>query len=226
MTQWSRPKTLRSPKGLIGLTSRPAGEGEGLKFEQIGPNDFAFKPIAGEMICSHIAFLRDWATAAINLEGKDPAQYQKIIEESAFTDRAHCAALMLKKLEDVEGDLIDVEQCSDADAVRRNALNAINHALVLAFYVHALTVADNEAAIFTGTRISRSLGLNSRAANTARHAERDREWLRWNAEAKQIWERHPKLSRQAVASRVKKNLGLDEAVRTIAKRLTKPVMAR
>jgi hypothetical protein len=210
MRRSTKSKTLRSPKDLIGVTTRPASEGEGLKFEQIGSNQ------------ARIAFLRDWADTAIRNNGKDPAQYQKIIGESAFADRAYWAACMLKRLDDIEGDLAFVEHCSDAVSVRRIALNAIHHALVLASEFHMLTVADNEAAIVTGTATSRGLASKRAVVNADRHAKRSRVWKRWKVEAKKIWERHPALSRQAVASRVKKNLGLGEAVRTIAKRLKKP----
>ena len=115
-----------------------------------------------------------------------------------------------------------IERLRDADSLRRIALHAINLALVLASEFHALTIADNERPIFTGTRNAQNLRQSSSAANVVRQKKRSREWARWNAEAAQIWARHPRLSRQAVAQQVKVKLGLGERVRTIAKRLKKP----
>ena|SRR6516225_3636031 len=129
---------------------------------------------------------------------------------------------MLKRLDGIEGELRLIERLRDADSLRRIALHAINQALVLASEFHALTIADNERPIFTGTRSAQNLRQSSSAANVARHKKRSREWARWNAAAAEIWTRHPRLSRQAVAQQVKVKLGLAERARTIAKQLKKP----
>jgi hypothetical protein len=204
------PKTLRSPNNLIGVTTRPATKAEGQAFAQLGSNK------------TLIAFLRRWASGAVQNDAKDPAQYEKIIEESSAADRAYFAARVLKRLDGIEGDLKFVDRLRDADLLRQIALRVIHEALALASEFHALTIADNERPIFTGTRNAQNLRESSGLANTARRSERSREWAGWNAKAAQIWERHPKLSRQAVAQQIKIKLNLDERDRTIAKRLKKP----
>jgi hypothetical protein len=227
--------TLRSPKGLIGVTERPAGKGEGFKVEKISPPAFKWtaRDVTGDTIRAHIAVLRNWVTF-IGFGDDDEAtppelprkRDRRVTEAVTFADRADWARRVLKRLDDVERDLIDVEESSDTDAVRRHAFTAIYNAVVLSSEIHNLTVADNEAAIFTGTRISRGLKAASEAANKRRKTAQSSEWTRWNAEAHNIWERHPKLSRQAVAAQIRTNLRLAVKVRTIAKRLTIPVTAR
>jgi len=204
------PKTLRSPKDFVGVTVRPASEGEVQNFEQIGSNQ------------AYIAFLRNWANDAIRNDNKDPAEYQKIIGESATADRAYWASCMLKRLDDIEEDLAFIEHCSDAVTLRQIALNTIHKAFVLNSYFHGLTIADNERAIFTGAPLLRSLAERRRLVNADRHTEAVRKWGRWNDEAKIIWGRQPRLTKQAVAALIKRNLGPAEAVKTIAKKLKKP----
>ena len=204
------PKTLRSPNNLIGVAARPATETESQASDWLGSSE------------SLTAFLRSWACAAIQNDSKDPAQREKIIKESSAADRAYFAACMLKRLDGIEGGISLVKRLRDTDSLRQISLHAIHEALVLASEFHALTIADNERPIFTGTRNAQNLRDSSSSANTVRHGERSRRWARWNAEAAQIWERHPKLSRQAVAQQVKIKLNLAERDRTIAKRLKKP----
>jgi hypothetical protein len=199
-------KILRSPRDLIGSTSRPPDEGEDLG--QIGSNQ------------ARIAFLKNWATAAIRHDGKDPQQYQKIIAEPTKADRSYFAALMLKRLYDIEQDLNILDRLSDIEAIRRISLHVIHQALSLASEFHALTGTDNEMPLATGAQILEGLERRRTVANAKRHAVQSREWKKWNDEAKKIWTRQPQLSRQAVAALVKRNLRLAEAVRTIAKRLT------
>jgi hypothetical protein len=200
------PKTLRSPRDLIGISSRPLGEGEDLR--QIGSNQ------------ERIAFFKGWAIAAIRNDGKDPQQHQTIIAKSSKADRSYFAASTLKRLHEIEQELKILDRLSDTEAVRRIALHVIHQALALASEFHALTVADNEMPLATGAQILGGLERRRTVVNAKRHAVRSREWKKWNDEAKKIWTRQPQLSRQAVAARVKGNLRLTEAVRTIAKKLT------
>jgi len=205
--------TLRSPKDLIGITSREASETEGRDFGRIGSNQ------------ASIEAFKNWAVTAIRNDGKYPEQYQKIIAESAKADRSYWAALMLKRLYEIEQDLALLDRLSDADSVRRLALHVIHQTMVLASEFYGLTVSDNEMPIATGAQMLRGLETRRAIVNAKLHTIRSREWKKWNAEAKTIWMRQPQLSRQAVAMRVKANLRLTEAVRTIAKKLKKPVMA-
>jgi hypothetical protein len=204
--------TLRSPKDLIGITSRPASEAEVSEFGQIGSNQ------------ARIDFFRNWAITAIYNDGQDPEQYQKIIAESAKADRSYCAALILKRLSNIEQDLTILDRLS-AGPVRQIALHAIHQTLVLVSEFHALTIADNEMPIATGAQMLGALDQKRTVVNAERHAKRSREWKKWNEEAGRIWGRHQTWSRQAVAAHVKGSLKLTDAVRTIAKRLRKPGMA-
>lgn len=228
-------RSLRSPKDLIGVIERPAGKGEGFKVE-IDPKKSGIKwtlpDVTGDTIRSHITVLKNWATSLLIGDGSEPTlperprkRDRRATEAVTFADRAYWARRVLKKLDDVESDLINVERASDVDTVRRRALTALYGAVVLSSEIHNLTIVDNEAAIFTGTRVSRGLKAASEAANKRRKTAQSREWKRWNAEAHNIWERHPKLSRQAVAAQIRTNLRLAVEVRTIAKRLKKPVTA-
>jgi hypothetical protein len=205
-----KPKTLCSPDNLIGVTTRPATEAESQAFARLGSNE------------SHIAFLRKWASAAIQNDSNDPAQYEKLIKKSSVADRAYFAACVLKRLDGIEAGLKLVERLGDVESLRRIASQITREALTLASEIHALTIVENERPLFTGTRNAQNLRGSSSAANTARRKERSREWILWNAEASQIWTRNPSLSRQAVAQQVKVKLRLHERVRTIAKKLNKP----
>jgi hypothetical protein len=202
--------SLRSANNLISVTTRAATEAESHAFVRLGSNE------------SRIAFLRKWASDAIQNDSKAPAQYENIIEQSSTADRAYFAACMLKRLDGIEGGLKFVERLRDPDSIRRIALQVIHDALALCSEFHALTIVDNERPIFTGTRNAQNLRESSRAANAARHNERCRERAQWNDEAAQIWARNPELSRQAVAKQLKLKLRLSERERTIAKQLKKP----
>jgi len=227
-----RSTTLRSPKDLIGIIERPAGKDEGFKVE-IDPTKSKIKwtlpDVTGDMIRSHITALRNWATSLLVGDGSEPAlperprkKDRRITEAVTFADRAYWARRVLKKLDDVESDLINVERASDTDTVRRRAFIALYKAVVLSSEIHILTIVDYEKPIVTGAATRGSLARKSRIVNAARHRRHARGWKTWNAEAQKIWERQPRLSRNAVALRVKGNLRLTEAVRTIAKRLKKP----
>ncbi len=209
-TMVQKSKTLRSPDNLIGVTTRPATEAEGQAFTRLGSNEL------------HIAFLKKWASAAIQNDSNDPAQYEKLIKKSIAADSAYFAARVLKRLDGIEAGLKLVERLGDVESLRRIASQITREALTLASEIHALTIVDNERPLFTGTQNAQNLRESSSAANTARRKERSREWILWNAEATQIWTRNPSLSRQAVAQQVKVKLRLHERVRTIAKKLNKP----
>jgi hypothetical protein len=233
---------MRSPKGLIDFP--PA---RGVKLEPVGPNKFKIVEAevtdramvrvraTREMINHRITYLRDWARQMISGDGKDPAQYDKIIREAqtakrATADRAYCAARLLERLDDVEWALAEVERGPDVDrpvtevergwiqSARESARDAIFYALALASEVHALTLVDSEG----GAKQVQSLLVKNASVNAARHQERSREHARWNSAAGEIWKKQPLLSRQAVAGQVKTKLGLEEEPRTIAKRLKKP----
>jgi hypothetical protein len=227
-----RSTTLRSPKDLIGVIERRAGKGEGFKVE-IGPNNSwkKWKPldVTGDTIRSHITVLKNWATSLLVGDGSEPTlperprkKDRRAAEAVTFADRAYWARRVLKKLDDVENDLINVERASDVDSVRRRAFTALYNAVVLSSEIHNLTIADNEEPIVTGAAVRGALATKRGMVNDARHRRHARGWKTWNAEAQKIWERQPHWSRNAVAARVKGNLRLTEAVRTIAKRLKKP----
>jgi hypothetical protein len=231
-TTAQRSTTLRSPKDLIGVIERPAGKGEGFKVE-IDPKRSGIKwtlpDETGDTIRSRITVLRNWATSLLVGDGGEPTlperprkKDQRSREAVTVADRAYWARRVLKKLDDVERELINVERTSDADTVRRHAFAAIHNAIVLVTECHLLTIADNEEPIVTGAAVRGGLATKRRIVNDARHRKRAREWKTWNAEAQKIWERQPRWSQQAVAARVKRNLRLTEAVGTIAKRLKKP----
>jgi hypothetical protein len=224
--------TLRSPKDLVGVIERPAGKDEGFKVE-IGPNNAwkKWKPrdVTGDTIRSHITVLKNWATSLLVGDGGEPAlpkrprkKDRRAGETVTFADRAYWARRVLKKLDDVESDLINVERASDVDTVRRHAFTVLYNAVVLSSEIHNLTIVDNEEPIVTGAAVRGGLATKRGIVNDARHRKHARGWKLWNAEAQKIWERQPRLSRNAVALRVQGSLRLTEAVRTIAKRLKKP----
>ena len=227
-----RSRTLRSPKDLIGVIERPARKGEGFKVE-IDPTKSRIKwtlpDVTGDTIRSRITVLKNWATSLLVGDGGEPAlperprkKDRRAAEAVTFADRACWARRVLKKLDDVESDLINVERASDVDTVRRHAFIALYNAVVLSSEIHNLTIADNEEPIVTGAAVRGGLATKRTIVNDARHRKHARGWKTWNAEAQKIWERQPRWSRNAVAARVKGNLRLTEAVRTIAKRLKKP----
>jgi hypothetical protein len=216
-------KTLQSPKRLINVTSQRLHGAKHFKVEQFARNQWAFKAcdVTAKDIRFHLARLVKMSRAFLKHERKDPAQFQKLIVQSSLADRTYFAARMLKELEWLERELGNVERCWDLESVRQSALNAISDALILASIFHLLTIADNEPAIVHGTAAAIGLARKRQQANAKRHAERSREWRRWNDEAQKIWARKPQLSRQAVATRVRASLHLADEVRTIAKRLKK-----
>lgn len=227
-----RSTPLRSPKDLIGIIERPAGKAEGFKVE-IDPTKSKIKwtlpDVTGDTIRSHITVLKNWATSLLVGDGSEPTlperprkRDRRATEVVTFADRAYWARRVLKKLDDVESDLLNVERASDVDTVRRRALTALYGAVVLSSEIHNLTIADNEEPIVTGAAVRGGLATKRRIVNDARHRKHARGWKIWNAEARKIWERQPRLSRNAVAVRVQGNLRLTEAVRTIAKKLKKP----
>jgi hypothetical protein len=199
-------KTLRSPRDLVGITSRALAEGENLG--QTGSNQ------------ARIAFLKNWAATAIRSDGKDPQKYLEIIDDSAKADRGYVAALVFRRLSDIEQDLKVLDRLSDLEAIRQFSLHVIHHALALASEFRALTIVDNEMSLATGAKVLGGLETRRTIVNAKLHSVRYREWKKWNNEANKIWVRQPQLSRQAVAALVKRNLRLAEAVRTVAKRLT------
>jgi hypothetical protein len=136
-------KRLRSRKELITVTTwvptpedikRALANRGALNHEESGYT----KITVGEAIRTQIADFRKFATAAIGREGKDPSRYQAIIEGSEFADRAFCAALILKNLDDVEKSLVDVEEWGD----RETALDALFLALECAYYSRLLTITS------------------------------------------------------------------------------------
>jgi hypothetical protein len=228
----ARSTTLRSPKDLIGVIELPAGKGEGFRVEINATNSgikWTLPDVTGDAIRSHITLLRNWVTSLLVGDGGEPTpperprkKDRRTTEAVTFADRAYWARRVLKKIDDVESDLINVERASDVDSVRRRAFTALYNAVVLSSEIHNLTIADNEEPIVTGAAVRGGLATKRTIVNDARHRKHARGWKTWNAEAQKIWERQPRWSRNAVAARVKGNLRLTEAVRTIAKRLKKP----
>ncbi|MGA8612825.1 MAG: hypothetical protein WB760_14235 [Xanthobacteraceae bacterium] len=220
-------KRLRSRKDLITVATwvaTPEDAKQAADRAALSDPKYWRNPIdeAGKAIRKQIASLREFSTAAIRREGKDPSQYQDIIEGSKFADRAYCAALILKTLDDVEKSLNNVEEgWGDFTFMGQSALEALFFALECAHHLQMFTLADHEREIVTGTRTATNMRESSSRANAARSKRRNREWARWNAESARIWERHPSWSRQAVARQVKLKLELDERERTIAKQLKK-----
>ena len=78
-------------------------------------------------------------------------------------------------------------------------LYMVQAALALSRDYHLLTVAENELEISAAKKMLPALQETRQAANATRHADRSREWAKWNGAAQPIWERNPKLSAQAVA---------------------------
>jgi hypothetical protein len=227
-----RSTTLRSPKDLIGVIERPAGKGEGFKVEINATNSgikWTLPDVTSDAIRSHITVLRNWVTSLLVGDGGEPTlperprkKDRRTTEAVSFADRAYWARRVLKKLDDVESDLINVERASDVDSVRRRAFTALYNAVVLSSEIHNLTIVDYEEPIVTGAAVRGGLATKRTIVNDARHRKHAHGWKTWNAEAQKIWERQPRWSRNAVAALVKRNLRLTEAVQTIAKRLKKP----
>ena len=229
---------MRSKKGFInfppawGVKPEPIDPNKvGLGFLELTDRAVARVGIATRwMIQERITHLRDWANGMISAEARDSARYQDIIRQAKTTanvtaDRAYCAASVLERLDDVERDVDEFERElaqvkgevdeSERDLIaslRHSAYNAIYYALVLTTDVHFLTVVDNESGIAQQVALA-----ESRKTANAQNS-RSREHERWNRAA--VWE--PGLSKEKVASGVKKKLDLAEKASTIAKRLKKP----
>jgi hypothetical protein len=227
-----RSTILRSPKDLIGVIERSARKGEGFKVE-IDPTKSGIKwtlpDVTGDTIRAHVAVLRNWATSLLVGDGGEPSlpelprkKDRRAKEAVTVADRAYWARRVLKRLDDMELELISVERASDVDTARQRAFTALYNSVVLSSEIHNLTIVDNEEPIVTGAAVRGGLATKRKIVNDARHRKHARGWKTWNAEAQKIWERQPRLSRNAVALRVKGNLQRPEAVRTIAKRLKKP----
>jgi hypothetical protein len=125
-----------------------------------------------------MAYLKKTSTAALRREGKDLSRYQDIIDGSEFADRAYCAALMLKTLDGVEKELINIEDsysCGDSTSMYESALDALYLALECAYHLGLLTVADHEQEIVTGRRTAQNLRTSSSKANAERHKRRSDE---------------------------------------------------
>jgi hypothetical protein len=221
-------KRLKSPKDLIKITTWVPTP-EDAKEALANAGSLKHREItAEEAIRLEMAYLKKTSTAALRRVGKDPSRYQDIIDRTEFADRAYCAALVLKTLDGVEEQLINIEDsnsCGDSTSMYESALSALYLALECAYHLELLTVADHEREIVTGKRTAQNLRASSSKANAARRTERSAQWARWNIDAAQIWQRHPELTQQAVARQLKRKLELGDDVRTIAKRLKKPGMA-
>ena len=185
-----------SPRGLIRVRSR----------------SFRLKPpktlkLTAKFVARNLAAVRKVASAAIVTEKKDPSEQ---------ADRAYFAKCMLQNLVDL--DRFWHELGRDNPAV----LYMVQAALALSRDYHLLTVVENELEISAAKKMLPALQETRQAANATRHADRAREWAKWNRAAQPIWGRSPKLSAQAVARQIREKLRLAEDERTIAKRLKKP----
>jgi hypothetical protein len=213
-------KRLRSPKHLVEVDAwvptpedvkDTLAEADGLKHRKI---------TVEEAIRLEMAYLKKTSIAALRREGKDPSRYRDIIRTSEFADRAYCAALVLRTIDEVEPELVYIEE--SCGGIRDSALDALYLALECAYHLQLLTLADHEPEIVTGKRTAGHLRELRSSWVAKRRNDSKGEWDQWNAEAARIWARNPKLSRQAVARRLKLKLGLEVRERTIAKKLNKP----
>jgi hypothetical protein len=199
---------VHSPKGFVGM--------------EMG-KEFPVKSQA-KAIADYIAFLRAYASNAIESDGGDPSQFKNIYFEKLTAEvagRAFWAAQMLVTLDKIERRIPFIQSLSEADKARDHALPTIYHALCLASQFHQLTIVDNEPQIDHSEKVRRKIGPDN-SSNVALHAERALEWRRWNKCAAAIWVRKPRLSKLNVGALVKKDLALSERATTIAKKLKKP----
>ena len=157
---------------MTGVIERPAGKGEGFKVE-IDPTNSGVKwtlpDVTGDAIRSYISVLRNWVTSLLVGDGGEPTLPERPRKKDEHTtqavtlaDRAYWARRVLKKLDDVERELIDVERASDVDSVRRRAYAALHNAVVLSSEIHNLTIVDYEEPIVTGRCSARGLGDQAR----------------------------------------------------------------
>ena len=140
------------------------------------------------MVARDLLFWHDFACAIIKASGKKPSEYRRLAGCETL-DYVCAAARLIKQLDKTE------------QAVRLAARNpkqigvALHEGLLIASFVHQLTIADNETHIWKGEKQNKKLREN--AANRSNEGGHKQEG--YQAKAEKIWKRHPGFSKQAVA---------------------------
>jgi hypothetical protein len=126
-------------------------------------------------------------------------------------DRSCAAARLLRKLDRLQTYCARLEQGAGG-----GPWEALTQALLVASYVHQLTVVDNERSILTGESVNRANRIRRDKHNAARQADaalRDSQCI---AEARGIWRGSPRLSVEACADRIIARKKLAVSRKTVA----------
>ena len=180
MSKFSPPAVVRqSPKGLLTNTA----------------GDPATIPGFQQLVVEAISSWRGWAGGRIEASGKDPEDYHQLAKSDVL-DRACAAAHVLRQLDRIEKSL---------QQLANEPVSALAYqTLLLASLVHQATIVDNESGISFDEK--REQSRNARLAE--RKAETEAAHRRIQQQAEEIWTRHPKLTKTAVADRIKNKKGL------------------
>lgn len=113
------------------------------------------------------------------------------------------------------------------DAVRQyvsknDAKNTAYAAISLQDHVaKALLIDTLEPDVIRGRNNARCMREIARTHNERRKTDRARLWARWQQTADHVWKRTPRLSKMSVAAIIRKQLGIDDSVNTIRRRIEK-----
>jgi hypothetical protein len=227
--------TKRSPKGLVTVTAKDVAlvsreqflaMSEDEKFalvqrlsQQAQAKDRKW-PNTRQRIADLITFWRKFATALGETAGNErPTDRDATAPEAGIVlDRARAATYVRKQINKVEAYLKRIEHDgADQPAVLAAVYPLVEAALLFATRIHHLTVIDNEPAIAT-LQAKVQAFKRSQAARSERSGQNRRDW---QAQANEIWQRHPDWSSRNVARAIARN---DPAANwyTIRRRIKKP----
>ena len=115
------------------------------------------------------------------------------------------------------------------DAVRQflsknDAKNAAYAAISLHDHVaKALLIDTLEPDVIRGRNNARCMREIAHTHNELRNTDRAKSWAQWQKVADQIWKRKPRLTKMAVAVIIRHELGIDDSVNTIRRRIEKKI---
>jgi hypothetical protein len=131
-------KTVRSPRGLLTNTHETRQIASDLR--ETAPGRYTFKaPDSRRELQNLITFWYRWAREMIEAEGKDPADYRKLARGDVL-DRSCAAARLLVRLASLRAYCLQIDRGG-------SPWGALTQALLVASYVHQLTLVDNEPSI-------------------------------------------------------------------------------
>ena len=104
---------------------------------------------------------------------------------------------------------------TDASAAAYAAISLQDHV------TKALVIDSLEPDVIRGRNNARCLRKAAQTHNKLRKSCRAKFWENWQQVANQIWERNSQLSKMSVAEIVRQQLGIDDSVNTIRRRIAK-----